>query len=333
MTFQIRAGIPLVRALEVAHQDCKNPGFRNVLMDLQRQIESGLQFYEALETYPRVFSPHFLSIVRAGEVSSKLPEALDDLKNYLEWVDQVIADVRQASLYPSIVLTVITAFTLFLFTFIIPKFAALLDGLHVQQPLLTRIVFTAGALTKSTWWIWLPLLVLVAVGVPLARRLSPRFALGFDHLKLHLPVFGPLNHMLALSRFTHNLAILYRSGISIIQSLQFCQRGLIGNRAVEMAVAQVEAAVKTGSTISEAMHRQPLFTPLLLRMVATGESSGNLDHGLENVANYYNDVIPRRIKSIFGILEPALMLFLIFMVGTVALAIYMPIISLMGSIK
>jgi len=333
MTFQIRVGIPLVRALEAACQDCTDQSFRNVLTGLQNQIESGLHFYEALGRYPKVFSTHFISVVRAGELSSKLPESFDDLRAYLEWVDQVIAEVRQATLYPLIVVCVIIVFVLFLFTYIIPKFADLLSSLHVQQPMLTRIVFALGGAVKGTWLIWLPLLIVTLIGVPLLRRYSPKFALAYDGLKLKLPIFGELNHMLALSRFTHNLAILYRSGLPILQAIDLCKRGLIGNVVIERAVAEVGEDVKTGSTIAEAMHRQKVFTAMLQRMVAMGEATGSLDHALENVAKYYNEVIPRRIKSTLAVLEPMLMLGLIFLVGAVALAIYLPIISLMGSIK
>ena len=333
MTFQVRAGIPLAKALEVACQDCQDAAFQKVLSGLQGHLESGLRFHEALKRYPNVFSTHFVSVVRAGELSSKLPETLDDLKDYLEWVERVMADVRQATLYPSIVITVVAAFVLFLFSTIIPKFAALLDKLNVQQPLLTRIVLTASTVVMATWWIWLPLLVFFAVGVPILRRQSLRFARAIDRLKLRLPIFGDLNLMLALSRFTHNLAILYGSGIPILEALGMCHHGLIGNAFVEQAVAQVRDDIRTGSTISEAMHRQPVFSALLLRMVTMGETTGKLDEALQNVAGYYNEVIPRRIKSVFTILEPALMLFMIFLVGCIALAIYSPILSLMGSIR
>jgi len=286
-----------------------------------------------LGNYPSVFSGHFVSVIRAGELSSKLPETFEDLKKYLEWVEQIVADVRQATIYPAIVISVITVFVLFLFSYIIPKFADLLDKLKVKQPLVTQIVFTMGDVFKSTWAIWLPILIGILVGVPLGRRLSPRFALFVDKCKLRLPIFGELILMLSLSRFTHNLAILYRSGLPIIQALELCKRGLIGNLVVERSVAAVAEQVKTGSTISEAMHRQSVFSAMLLRMVNMGETTGNLDHALESVADYYNQVIPRRIKNIFSILEPALMLLLIFIVGAVALAIYLPIISLMGSIR
>lgn len=333
MTFQIRVGIPLAKALEVAAQDCKDLRFQKVLTGLQAHLESGLQFHEALARYPGVFSAHFVGVIRAGELSSKLPETFDDLKKYLEWVDRVVADVRQATMYPSIVITVVSGFVLFLFTYIIPKFADLLDKLHVKQPLLTQIVLGASDFFRTTWWFWIPLFAILALGIPVGRRLSKHIALAIDYAKLRLPIFGPLNLMLALSRFTHNLAILYRSGIPILEALKMCQRGLIGNTYIERAVGFVEHDIKTGSTISEAMHRHTIFSAMLLRMVNMGESTGTLDRSLENVADYYNDIIPRRIKSIFTILEPALMLFLIFMVGCVALAIYLPILSLMSSIS
>jgi type IV pilus assembly protein PilC len=157
--------------------------------------------------------------------------------------------------------------------------------------------------------------------------------MAIDYAKLHIPLFGELNVMLALSRFTHNLALLYRSGLPVLQSLALCQRGLIGNVYIEKAVAGVEEDVKTGSTISEAMHRRKVFTALLKRMVAMGETSGNLDSALNNVSAYYTDVVPRRIKSIFTVFEPALMLFLIFLVGCVALSIYLPILALMAAAR
>jgi type II secretory pathway component PulF len=331
MTFQIQSGITAVRALEVAAQDCRSPGFRGVLTNLQKQIESGLKFHEGMAFFPRVFSVHFLTVVKAGEATGKLPEAFNDLKNYLEWVERVLADVRQATLYPAIVVSVISVFVVFLFTFIVPKFSALLEGLHVRQPLLTRFVFGVGGFAKATGWFWLPLIFLCIFIALFGRRISPRIGVMLDRLKLRMPIFGELNLMLALSRFAHNFSILYRSGLPVIQSLNLCQQGLIGNVVVDKAVAAVEEEVKTGSTLSEAMHRQPVFSALLKRMVGMGESSGTLDQALDNVSNYYSEVIPRRIKKIFSILEPMLMVFLILVVGTVALAIYLPIISLMGA--
>jgi type IV pilus assembly protein PilC len=331
MSFQCRVGIPLLQALDLAGQDCQTPRFKRVIGGMQMHIEAGLLFYEALEKYPGTFSPHFVSIVRAGELSSKLPEAFTDLKEYLEWVEQVLADVRQASLYPAITLVVVSAFGLFLFTFIIPKFVVLLEGLKVPIPMLTRIIFGVSDFAKATWWVWVLGLIFLMVGIPIGRRMSKGFAYAMDYIKIHLPIFGELNLMLALSRFSHNLSILYSSGIPIIQALTLCQ-GLIDCVPVERAVNTVETDVKAGHTISEAMRKHKIFPPILLRMVTMGEGTGTLDKSLQNVSDYYNEIIPRRIKKVFTFLEPAMTLMLIFMVGAIALSIYLPLLTLMSSI-
>src|SRR5262249_54959175 len=151
-----------------------------------------------------------------------------------------------------------------------PKFADLLEKLHVQQPLLTRIVFGAGHFTRDTWWLWVPAFLGLVFFMAFGRRISPKIGYAIDQMKLKLPILGEINLMLALSRFSHNLSILYRSGLPIVQSLEMCQQGLIGNMVVEKVVGQVEDEVKTGSTISEAMHRHSVFSALLLRMVAMG---------------------------------------------------------------
>ena len=333
MTFQAKAGVTIVRSLDVAAEDCKSEQFREVLLDMQRQIEGGRTLHETLSLYPRAFSLHFVSVVRAGETSSHLPEAFEDLRAYFEWVDQMVAQVRQASLYPAIVSFVILCFAIFLFTFIVPKFAPLLGSVGVELPLITKIVFGLGDFFSHYWLISLLLLLTLAVGIPLANKYSPAFRLRWDGWKLHVPIFGELNLMLALSRFTHNFSILYRAGLPILQAFRACQSGLIGNKVIEQAVGALEEEVKAGSTITEAMHRQKVFPALLIRMISVGEISGNLDKALDNVSEYYNQVIPRRIKAVFAVAEPMLMIILIFIVGCVALAIYLPIVALMGAIK
>jgi type II secretory pathway component PulF len=331
MTFQCKVGVPLLQALEVARQDCENPYFGRILGGMQKQIEAGMLSYEAMERFPQAFTPHFVSVIRAGETSGKLPEAFHDLREYLEWVDRVLAEVRQASLYPAITATVVSGFVIGLFIFIIPRFAQLLGSVNAKLPLLTELVFGASDFLKGTWWVWLGIIPFIVISALIARRYSKKVERWFDKTKLSMPVFGPLNTMLAISRFTHNLAILYGSGIPIINALELC-RGLTGSILVEDAVAAVAEAVKSGATLSEAIRKHPIFPPLLVRMVVMGETTGNLDRALQNVSDYYNEIIPRRIKKIVTVIEPAMTLFLIGLVGLVALSIYLPILSLMGTI-
>lgn len=331
MTFQCKVGVPLLQALDVARQDCENPYFAKILGGMQKNIEAGMLSYEAMERYPQVFTPHFISVIRAGETSGKLPEAFHDLREYLEWVDRVLAEVRQASLYPAITATVVSGFVIGLFIFVIPRFAELLNSVNAKLPLLTEMVFGLSDLLKGSWYIWLLVLPILIISTLVARRYSRKVERAIDRAKLSMPVFGPLNTMLAISRFTHNLAILYGSGIPIINALELC-RGLTGSILVEEAVVAVSESVKSGATLSEAIRKHAIFPPLLVRMVVMGETTGNLDRALQNVSDYYNEIIPRRIKKIVTIIEPAMTLFLIGLVGMVALSIYLPILSLMGTI-
>lgn len=330
--FQVRVGIPLVQALEVATEDCDNPEFKKILAGVKQHLEGGQQFCEALGRYPKMFPPEFISVVRAGEQSGRMPEALEYMRGYLEWLDNLMAEVQQASLYPGIVLLVVAVFVLFLFSFIIPQFAKLLTSLRIKLPLITQVFFSVGDFAKQTWWMWAGGMLGLVLFVFVGPRFSSRIARLLDQIKLKLPVFGELNLMLSISRFAHNLAIMYRSGIPLLQGLGLCQ-GLVGNLVVEEAVGRVEEHLAGGDTITEAFRREAIFPSILLRMVAMGEKSGNMDTALENVADYYNQVIPRRIKKIMTMMEPALMLFLIGLVGAVALSIYLPILSLMNGVK
>jgi len=157
----------------------------------------------------------------------------------------------------------------------------------------------------------------------------PPFALWMDRKKLQMPVFGPLNLMLCMSRFGQNLATMYRSGILMLESLKLC-RDLVGNRALADAVDRIHDGVATGRKIHEMMKESDLFPNLVLQMVTTGESTGKLAESLQNVVDYYNDIIPRAIKKLFGILEPAIIVSLIILIGTIALSVFLPMTAMMN---
>ncbi|MCK6500497.1 MAG: type II secretion system F family protein [Nitrospira sp.] len=332
MSFQLKVGIPMVQALDIAAADCANPRFRATVSELKRLVESGEPLADGMARFPKVFAGHFTSLIRAAETSGTVPEAFLELKRYLEWQEQIISDIRQATIYPAIVLGVVCLFVLVLFTFVVPKFVTLLTVAKVGLPLITRVVFSLSDIAKATWWLWILAIVVAPIVVQTCRKRSRKFDIKFDRVKFALPIFGQLNHMLVIARFAHNLAVLYRSGISIINSLKLC-KDLVGSALVGESLVDVVQRVESGETISEALRRHPVFPQLLIRMVAMGERTGNLDTSLENVASYFNVIIPRRIKKVFSIMEPALILFLVAVVGTVALAIFLPIISLMGAVR
>lgn len=332
MNFQLRAGVPMIQALDIAATDCPTPRFREAVVDLRRQIESGESLADAMARTPLIFPVYVTSLIRAAETSGRVPDAFAELARYLEWQEQIVAEIRQATLYPSIVLGVVCLFVFVLFTFVVPRFVALLAVAKVGLPLITRVVFALSAMAQATWWVWIMVFVGVPILVGIGRRQSPRFAQFCDRAKLRIPIFGPLIHMLVISRLAHNLAVLYRSGISLLQALQLC-RDLVGSTVVSNALIDVGQRVEAGEPLSDSIRRHEVFPPLLIRMVAMGEHTGTLDHALENVSTYYDALIPRKVKKVFGILEPALIIFLVVVVGGVALAIFLPIIQLMGAIR
>lgn len=331
MEFLIKVGIPVVQALDTAGQDSTQLGFQNVIAAVKKDVEEGTPMADAMQKFPNVFGVQFVSLIRAGERSGSLPESFNELKRYLEWQEGISADIRQATLYPAFVMIATALFILVLFTTVIPKFVKLLALTKVPLPWATQVVFGASDFAKATWWLWLLLLVGGPVMVKVMNKRSQRFALGFDYVKVRVPVLGDLVHMVYISRFARSLAVLYRNGITIINALKLSE-GMVGSPIVARAVVDIGKRIESGDSLSEAMRRHDIFPQLLVRMAVMGEKTGNLDAALENVSDYYNLLIPRKVKKLFGMMEPALILTLVGVVGFVAMAVFMPIFSLMDHI-
>jgi type IV pilus assembly protein PilC len=297
-----------------------------VVAALHEQVTTGVPLHQAMEAQPRVFPSQTVALVHAGEISGKLPEAFESLSAHYQWLDQLVSDIRQALIYPVMVLGASLLLVVGLFTFVVPRFVELLVGLSLQIPLLTRLVISASNVLLRGW----PVLLALALGLPAGLKLalrSPAFACGFDRALLRLPVFGPLIAMFALSRFTNNLGLLYGAGIPLLRGLAIC-RDLVGNRAVAQALDEVRQGVAEGAPLSRCLGRYDFFPATLVTMIASGETSGRLDFSLRSVSDYYNTIIPRRIKMIFAILDPVVMVSLISVVGCVALAVILPILQL-----
>jgi type IV pilus assembly protein PilC len=326
MALLLRSGITLPNALDRMAEDFDGTSMGEVLTGLAEKVAIGVSLHDALAGYPRVFSRQVVAMVQAGEVSGQMPEVFNSLSIYYEWLDHLVSEVRQALIYPVIVVTVAVAFVLMLFTFVVPRFVGLLKDLSLEVPMLTKAVMAVSDVLVGGWPVILALVIGIPVGIRLTLR-APAAARAWDRMLMRLPVFGSLVTMFALSRFTHNLAMLYRSGVPLLKGLEICN-GLVGNRAIEAALDDVRQGVLEGTPMSKGMTRHDVFPSTLVTMISTGESSGNLDSALQSVSEYYNALIPRRIKVVFAIFNPAVMLTLIAVVGVVALAVILPILEL-----
>ncbi|MFT4637943.1 MAG: type II secretory pathway component PulF [Verrucomicrobiales bacterium] len=332
MIYQVNAGLSIVESLTTAAGESKNHKLKQALSTVERKVKSGMMFFEALDGHPAAFPPNVVNMVRAGEMSCKLPETFKDLREYEEWQEKMQADIRQATIYPIIILVIMGAFILLLFTLVIPKFVILLETLKLELPLVTKIVFQSSDFAKATWWIWVMGFFLTKYGTRFARKRYEWFALQYDRLMLMLPAFGKLNIMIAMSRLTHNLSSLVGAGLTVLDALHHC-RELVGNKVVEVALRKVKADVTAGVDFSEALAKHKVFPEMVIKMVALGEGTGFLEDALENASEFYSQAIPRQTKKIFSLLEPVLMLFIIGLIGTVALSIFMPIMEMMTGAK
>jgi len=328
----LTAGVPLVESLDEIARESRNPDIRWVLEDMGRNIRAGGNLHETMDAHPGAFPAYMRYLVRAGEQSGKLSESFVELRRYLEWVDRLAGQIKQASIYPLVALLAVGLFVMLLFSFVVPRFAALLAGLDIPLPLPTRIVVAVGGFMSHWWWVVLIIPLGVWAGVHLARKRSPLFARAVDHAKLSIPLFGEINRMLALSRFAHHFAVLYRAGIPLLDIMHITQK-LVGNEAIADSLNAARLEVSEGSTLSEAMRKHDVFSPMLLRMVAVGDSTGSMDSAMTNVSDFYDEEIPRRINRLFAVIEPAIIITLVSIVGGVALALFLPMMSLMSAVK
>ena len=326
MTLLLRAGIPVAAAINRLADDAEGTRLGTVLETLREQVTIGVQLHQAMAMYPRSFPPQIVAIVQAGEISGHMPEAFESLSSYYEWLDQLMGDIRQALIYPLMVTGASLALVLMLFTFVVPRFVSLLTDLSLGVPFITRVTIWISNMLLHGWPVILALIIAGVVGTKMALR-SERYACALDRALMKLPVFGPLLAMFALSRFTHNLGMLYRAGIPLLRGLEICKK-LVGNRAIEQAINEVSTKVSEGTPLSRGLAMHDVFPPTVVTMISTGETSGTLDFALQSVSDYYNKIIPRRIKIVFAIFDPVVMLSLIAVVGFVALAVVLPILQL-----
>lgn len=328
MGFVTREGIPLVQAMDIAGADCENKVLRATLGEVKALLEGGRTFAESLERHPRFFDFQFVGIIRAGERSGALDQAFDELKHYLEWQERTSNEVKQATIYPTIVLFVVALLVAVLFTFVVPTFAKLLRELKADMPASTKVVLGLGDFMKAHGVVVIPVLFGLPVAMRMAIKASPAVALRWDRVRLSLPVVGELTVMLCMMRFAHNLGILYRNGVSILQALQLAEK-LVGSPWIERCLVEVRRSIEGGHSVSEALRKHPIFPTLLLRMVGVGEKVGALDRTLLSLSEYYGNLVTLRIKRMFQLLEPVIILSLIGIVGFVAISLLMPMITLM----
>ncbi|RLC48503.1 MAG: type II secretion system protein GspF [Candidatus Coatesbacteria bacterium] len=328
----LSAGVPLLTGLQDLTRETEQPGFKRVIHDITAQVENGAMLADAMSAHPSVFNQLYVSMVRAGEATGRVDEVLERLVPYLEWQEELKGRIREAMAYPLVVLAVVTGVIVFLLVFPIPRFAKIFAKFDVELPLPTRIVigishfmvhygfYLAGALIA----IFIVLRTLIKK-TKTARRL-------WDAFKLKLPLFGTLIRKVALSRFSHTMSSLYRAGVEITECLRIVEQ-VIGNVILGKVIREAHDRIRAGGSMPEALAESGEFPSLVLRMIAIGDETGELDMTLEKVSIYYDKEVPYTIRRIFAIAEPLMIVSMGLIVGTVALSVFLPLYGMIAFIK
>jgi type IV pilus assembly protein PilC len=324
----VEAGIPLVRGLRAIVRQEKNVSFQATLSQVVYDIESGSQFSEALLNQPRQFKRLYANMCMAGEQSGALDTALARLADLLERTERLKGKVIAAMFYPAAVLLVATAIIALLMIVILPQFQLIFSDLGNGQPLPQFTLFVLGLsqTIRSHALVLLGLAITMVTAVKLACR-YPVARLWVDKVKLALPIFGKLYHLVALTRFCRTLSTLLQSGVPVLQSLNIV-RETTGNSVLARAVDQIHTAVKEGEAFTPIMDAVPIFPATLVTMVDVGEQTGALPDMLAKAADNYDERVDNTVTGLTALIEPIMIIFLAVIVGSIVIAMFLPLIRI-----
>ena len=329
----VQAGLPLLRGLRVLQKQERSPALKRIIGQLGQSIEGGSTFSEALAQHPKVFNRLFVNMVKAGEMGGVLEVVLKRLSEFMEKAEKIKGKVIAAMFYPVAVMVVAVAIMAVLMVQVIPKFKEIFEGAlggGQNLPDFTRLVMTISDIIRfhfistivgvAVFFVVFNLLVRTRIG----RRL-------FDKFKLIMPAIGPVVSKLAIARFTRTLGTLVSSGVPILQALTIVKE-TSGNVIIGNAVAAVHESVKEGETITAPLEASGIFPPMVVSMVDVGEQTGALPEMLMKIADNYEEEVDNAVSSMTSLLEPIMIVFLAVIVGSIVIAMFLPLIQLMSTI-
>jgi type IV pilus assembly protein PilC len=326
------AGVPLVESLIDLRDSIENVRFREVISGVIESIQGGLRLSQSLAQYPQIFTPVFSNLIRAGEDTGKLPDVLKSLVESLKWEDELSAHMRKLVMYPAFVGSIVLIVTLFLMVYLVPQMVGFIRNMGQQIPLQTRILIEVSSFLVNYWWAVLITPVLVVVGIEFAARTNPSVRYQLDRFKLAIPVSGEILRKIILSRFASIFALMYASGITILDAIRSSEE-TTGNMVIQEGLKLAGQQISEGKNVTAAFQEVGLFPPLVVRMLRVGESTGALDTALLNVSYFYNREVRESIAKIQVLIEPALTVFLGVILGWVMLSVLGPIYDVITKIK
>jgi type IV pilus assembly protein PilC len=328
----VRAGVPILEGLSDLRDSLAHPRFREVVASLVEAIDGGQKLSQAMEGQSKVFDQVFVSLIRAGETTGRLPEVLQSLTESLKWEDELASQTKKLTLYPAFVGTIVLGATFFLMIYMVPQLKQFVKNMGQALPLQTQLLFFVSDLLVAYWYValLLPLLLFAALNWLLQR--NPLARVRFDAAKLQLPFAGEILRKIILSRFANTFALLYSSGIPILESIRTTQ-DVVGNLIVRQGLERIEQLIIEGQNVTAAFHRVGFFPPLVIRMLRVGESTGALDTALINVSYFYNRDVKESVERVQQLIEPLLTVVLGCLLGWIMLSVLGPIYDVISKIK
>lgn len=329
----IDSGLPLLRSLNVLSKQERDSLLKRTTESLADSVQGGSTFSDSLSQHPRIFNNLYVSMVKAGELGGVLEVVLTRLAEFQEKAQKIKNKVLAAMVYPIIVLVLALSIMSFLLVFIVPRFELIFHEMLGDKPLPTITLFVIGVsdFAQKNWAFIIGAIVALIIGIKLAGRSSAGRAV-IDRIKLRSPLFGDLIRKTAISRFARTLGTLVTSGVSILQALNIT-RDTAGNYVIATAISQVHDRVKEGESIVQPLETSGAFPPMVISMIDVGEETGQLPEMLLKIADVYDDEVDNSVAALTSLLEPIMIVFLAAVVGTIVIALFLPLISIISGLQ
>lgn len=319
----IDAGIPLVQALGILSEQVENVNLKKVINLVRQDIEAGVSFCDALAKHPSVFSELFINMSKAGEASGMLDEVLDRVASYLEKTAALSRKIRSSLVYPVVVVTMAILITAVILLKVVPTFKGIFELLGGQLPLPTRVLIGISELLRKYFLLLVGILI-IAGGLFKKYINTEKGRHNFDVQKLKIPVIGPLFKKVALAKFSRTFATLVKSGVSALSALDIVAK-TAGNKAIEKVVLDTRDSVRDGEPISQPLSKSAVFPPMVCRMIAVGEQTGQLEKMLSKIADFYEEQVDIAVTGLTSMIEPIVIAFLGIIIGGIVISLFLPV--------
>lgn len=326
------AGVPILEGLNDLRDSLDHPRFREIVTDLIESIEGGQQLSAALAHHPDVFDATFTSLILVGEQSGKLADVFKNLSESLKWQDELAAQTKKIVMYPAVVGVLVLGVTFFLMIYLVPQLTSFIRNMGGTLPFHTRALIFVSGIFIHYWYAILALPVAGFFGARAWLKYSPDARFIADGWKLGVWMVGPVLRKIILARFATLFAMMYGSGITILECIRLSE-GVVGNLVISAGLRRAAQMISDGQNVTTAFQNTGIFPPLVIRMLKVGEATGSLDTALRNVSYFYNREVKEMIEKVQSMIEPAMTVILGLLLGWIMLSVLGPIYDTISTIK